>query len=76
MLTTPVHPPCHEECAIDCMVCFLKEEQKKEAFEGVIAKKLGNIEGILKANNGGNGFFVGDGVCMTVFNAYCSWHFI
>ena len=44
------------------MVCFLKEEQKKAAFEGVIAKKLGHIEGILKANKGGNGFFVGDGV--------------
>jgi len=38
------------------------EEQKKAAFEGVIAKKLGHIEGILKANNGGSGFFVGDGV--------------
>jgi len=38
------------------------EEQKKEAFEGDIAKKLIQLEGILKGNNGGNGFFVGDGV--------------
>ena len=36
-------------------------------YEGTIAKKLGHLEGILKANNGGSGFFVGDGVCINHF---------
>jgi len=36
------------------------EQKKKEVFEGDIAKKLNQLEGILKRNNDGSGFFVGD----------------
>ena len=35
---------------------------KKEIFEGKAGDKLVVIEGILKSNNDGAGFFVGDGV--------------
>ena len=68
-MPTPLLSPnqfLHILWSFDNLLFSLKEEQKKEAFEGDIAKKLIQLEGILKGNNGGNGFFVGDGVCMEV----------
>jgi len=48
------------------------ETKKKElwqAYEPKIDKHLGNLEKMLEANNGGNGFFVGDSVTW----ADCIW---
>lgn len=35
---------------------------KEDIFKGKVAAKLAVLEGILKSNNEGKGFFVGDGV--------------
>eukprot|EP00794_Sanderia_malayensis_P017472 gene17472-19219_t len=41
-----------------------KESDLKELVEGKMAKKLQVLEGILKSNNGGTGYFVGDSLTL------------
>jgi len=67
---------------VDCIVDMINsmesiveeadETKKKEllqAYEPKLEKQLGNLENMLEANNGGNGFFVGDSVTW----ADCIW---
>ncbi len=41
---------------------FIQIQQRKVYLEEKLPIYLGNLESILKKNDGGNGYFVGDGV--------------
>lgn len=57
----------HYQLAIVFLIfyVFVKAEMKKKYHEEQLPTFLDNLEKLLKANNGGDGFFVGSGVSIS-----------